>query len=138
MNIEDRFVLAPDASKITDKQTGRSHGKHEVMRILSAKEEDQHMRQNRHPMLARDEDPSMPPRGGSNYQDSSDNLIDADDAIQFVRMLLAKFDPGEREQFLMKLTDLVSTTDANGNGMDGVPANNLGALDRRRRFRRSR
>jgi hypothetical protein len=41
-------------------------------------------------------------------------------------MCLAKLDPGEREQFLMKLTDFVSTADptggsGNGNG-GGRPA----------------
>jgi hypothetical protein len=48
-------------------------------------------------------------------------------------MLLAKLPGPEREQFLMQLTDLVSTEDPIGAGDQGLPQNNLSALDRNRR-----
>jgi hypothetical protein len=152
MNPADHFILAPDASQITDKRTGTSWDTRDVMKTLFAKEPDMY-NTNRHPMLAHDQS-SMPVRGGQSYsavdQDPGSAEISGTDCLQFVRLCLAKLSGPDREDFLMGLTDLVSTEDpnaggqdgtlelrhGNGNGRNGVPKNNQGALDRTKSGRR--
>jgi hypothetical protein len=56
----------------------------------------------------------------------------ADDLIQMIRLCISKLPAGEQESFLAQLTDLVSTADPTA-GDEGLPSNNLGALDRTRR-----
>jgi hypothetical protein len=85
------------------------------------------------PMLrgARDQDPTMPPRGASReeqYGDQGGGPISGADCIQFVRLCLAKLAGPEREEFLMGLADLLSTEQG---AQDGIVAANKGALDRR-------
>jgi hypothetical protein len=59
----------------------------------------------------------------------------ADDLIQMIRLCISKLPAGEQESFLAQLTNLVSTADPTA-GDEGLPSNNLGALDRSRSGRR--
>jgi hypothetical protein len=65
------------------------------------------------------------PQGGSNYNQDPNDMppLDSDDLMNFIQICLGKLDPGEKEQFLMKLTDLVSTTDGNAINGNGGSAN---------------
>ena len=82
--------------------------------------------------FAGDQDPEMPPRGEEDYNQGevAPQIIDANDAIQFVRLILARLDPGERAIFAEALGQMTSTgypAEQTGNVRD----NNLGSLDRR-------
>jgi hypothetical protein len=122
--------------------TGRyGNNHHEVAHLLG---EDSSMPQYRpNPRPARDQ--GLPqPQGGSNYnQDPNDPdngsaaPITGSDCLQFVQLCLARLSGSDKEDFLTGLADIVSTTDGNAVGDQGLPKNNTGALDRRRSVRRT-
>ena len=104
----------------------------------------------RHPLLARDQ-AAMPPRGAQSYsgfdQEPEAGAVTAEEALQFVNLLLQRFDDDQRGQFVEGLANLIQQdanafdgtleirhgANGNGNGGNGLRDNNRNALDRRRR-----
>jgi hypothetical protein len=131
----DRFTLSPDASTITDKQTGASWDTKEAMRIMFSPEPKggvtmDHTTTRRpngrptHPMLARDQ---LFEEKEATYNQGDQAPISGSDCLQFVRMCMQRLAGPDRDEFLEGLAELLSTetgaqdgvlqlTHGNGNG----------------------
>jgi hypothetical protein len=148
MNPNDRFILAQDASQITDKHTGAVYSTKDAMKILFAKEGDQSMPSRfLRSVLAQDQstiDPDMEPRGG--YQAGNGTVPTVEELVAFVKLCLAKMSPEDKNDFLSQLADAAGEYDAGANDQstgtsaipynrraDGVVNPNQSALDRSRR-----
>jgi hypothetical protein len=125
MPVTDRFVLTPDATEIIDRRSGMRWNTRNAMRILFAPEPGQRRLAMdsafAHPMLRRgtayDQDPEMPPRCAAQEQQYADQAaISGSDCLQFVQLCVAKLAGPERDEFLMGLTDLLSTEEGASDG----------------------
>jgi hypothetical protein len=132
----DHFVLTPDASRIIDKRTGASWTTREAMQVLFAKEPP--MRPNRYPRHAYDQmfaqTSEAPEYNQGNGDQEGGSPIDADQCMTFLQALLAKLPPEEHEKLIAQMAQLIQSAHGMGAGDQGLPQNNLGALDRGRRF----
>jgi hypothetical protein len=139
--LESRYVLASDAQSVTDKHTGHTYGAAEFARALFDTKEDE-MFTTLQRRLARDADlPSKAGIAGSpktmiNDQDPSGTASppSGEELLSFIQLCMQGLDPDELNTFLSGLSALIShgAGAPMGAGDQGAPANNKGALDRRR------
>jgi hypothetical protein len=134
--LEARFTLAQDAKSVVDRTSGAVFDTVTFARKLFSKEIA--MDHSRLARLARDQ---AAPKGVSARpqplidQDPDGGAAppDADEMIEFVKLIMSKMP--DQQDFIEKLGALLADASNGPGGVgtgDGLPANNKGALDRRR------